>query len=485
MSKKVVIVNEKPSQARNFAKALGGKTGKLSDGSDYEIVNLVGHIFSLVDVHKQVDKADEEKFHKWSWDTIPFNPDDFHWRKAQNPKTTDIMKNLKAALTGADECVCATDFDPSGEGALLFAEPVLEKLKYKGKLSRAYFVDESPNEIRKAIDNRKEIKDPRLWDELAKANCRSRFDFLSISWTRMTTLAAADEGKRAVTRQGRLKSVMVYLVGEQIQLCNSYVKKPFFEAAYVDENGHWYRRKPDKADRKENKADVDLSSFGPSPVKVDKVEQKKTAPGRLLDLAGLSGILASRGYKPKSVLGVYQKMYEDNVLSYIRTEDRVVTPEQYNELLKNKDKIARCVGVDPALLTHTAPRKQHIGNGSHGANRPGPNVPASLDDVEAKYGKLGRAIYQILAKQTLAIFGEDYVYEHQTGHIELHPDFVGSANVPVSMGFKAIFDAEAETADKKSAEEDPDKDGGEGKPLKTCNKHNQRGSQPKTLLAYG
>ncbi len=164
-------------------------------------------------------------------------------------------------------------------------------------------------------------------------------------------------------------------------------------------------------------------------------------------------------------MAVYQKMYDDQIVSYPRTEDNTITPEQFQELLPLVDAIARLVKVDPGLLTHRKPRGTHVKKqGAHGANRPGTRVPKSLESL-ASYGRCGPAIYELLARNYLAMLAEDYEYEHQVGHIDAHPEFVGTANVPKVMGFRAIFDSSLQTKDAK--EEDTEKDGGENLPLGT------------------
>src|SRR5690606_1740610 len=124
--------------------------------------------------------------------------------------------------------------------------------------------------------------------------------------------------------------------------------------------------------------------------------------------------LVGKGIKAQLVLSTYQKMYESQVVSYPRTEDKTITPEQFNELAPLVDKIAAVVGVDVKHLTHREPRKTHVKpQGAHGANRPGPSVPSSLDDVEQRFGRAGRLIYETLGKNYLAMIAEDYVYEQQ------------------------------------------------------------------------
>ncbi|GAP05170.1 topoisomerase-like protein, partial [Fructobacillus tropaeoli] len=61
-------------------------------------------------------------------------------------------------------------------------------------------------------------------------------------------------------------------------------------------------------------------------------QQKETQPPKLLDLASLSAILAKEGFQAKEVASTYQKLYEAKIVSYPRTEDKTITPEQYEDL---------------------------------------------------------------------------------------------------------------------------------------------------------
>lgn len=70
--------------------------------------------------------------------------------------------------------------------------------------------------------------------EYVKADVRSRWDFLSLQLTRLSTHAARTQGYRVVVRQGRLKSVMTKLVADQLDLVKAYKKKPFYEVKYKD-----------------------------------------------------------------------------------------------------------------------------------------------------------------------------------------------------------------------------------------------------------
>ncbi len=420
--------------------ALGGQRGSYK-GADYEVTNLRGHLYEFVLPHQMVAGSLADSYQKWDLDKLPWNLQDLSWKREPQKNVSDVIKNLKAALSRGDEIVIATDLDPSGEGDLLFWEAI-DELGFLGKrFSRMEFTDESKASIQKAFEQRRPVKSMQDEGDYRKAMYRSQFDFLSMQFTRIATAMGRASGQDLVLRQGRLKSAMVKLVGDQQNAHEDYAKKPFFQKRFRDENDVMYTN-PEEP-RFDDKSQVP-QQYGPSSVVLDRKTTRQTAPPKLLDLAALSSMLVGKGIKAKLTLATYQKMYEEQVVSYPRTEDKTITPEQFDELTPLVDRIAGVVGVDAGLLTHREPRGTHVKpKGAHGANRPGPKVPSSLDEVEQKYGKAGRLIYETLAKNYLAMLAEDYVYEQHKGHVEKYPDFVGIANVPRSPGWRAVFDPDA------------------------------------------
>ena len=438
----LAILTEKPSAARNFATALGGQAGTYN-GEEYRIVNARGHLLELRPPERQVREDQSEYYRIWDVDS-PWKLEDIAWEKdvVRQNGIPDVLSRIGATMRTSDEVVIATDDDPSGEGELLAFE-ILQYFGWQGKTSRMYFPDESPKSIQQAFVNRKPLSaDPMKDGDYVKALTRQKWDFMSMQWTRIATCTAGTCGYRRILRMGRLKSVIVSLVGDQEELLKQYKKIPYFEIRFKDENGNTYIKKDD-AERVPDKTQLDLSAYTASDVAVTSQEQKRTAPGKLLDLAGISAILAAKGFKPKRILDTYQKMYDAHELSYPRTEDKKITPAQFNELLPLIDDICRVVGVDPALLTVRTPRSTHVDEkaGSHGANRPGQSVPTSLDDLEKRYGPEAPAIYELVARSYLAMLAEDYIYTQQKGYLSRYPDFKGVSNIPVSMGYKQIFDA--------------------------------------------
>lgn len=439
------ILAEKPSAARNMAKALGGTTGTYN-GEQYLIVAARGHLYELVDPKDQVTKALSDKYKSWDLSNLPWDEHELNWKYRPNSELKDIssiLSTIKNQLAKCDEVCIGTDDDPTGEGELLAWE-ILDQLNVSArKWSRMYFVDESAKELQKAFVNRKQIKSMQSDMDYVKAFYRSRWDFMSMQFTRIATKCG--DGK-SVLRQGRLKSAMVLLVGDALKALNDYKKIPYYQNRFKDENGVVYTNPEEPSFPK--KEDVP-NAYHRSDVVFDGAQMKSTAPPKMLDLASLSARLVTKGYKAKAITDTYQNMYESQVVSYPRTEDKVITPEQFDELLPLVNKIAKVVGVDSSLLTHRTPRSTHVKTGgAHGANRPGTNVPGSLDEL-SKYDVRGasgcaKEIYILLAKNYLATLAEDYEYESQKGHVKDFPKFTGTASVPKKMGWKLVYSVDAD-----------------------------------------
>lgn len=447
----VGILAEKSSAARNFAKALGGQSGTYN-GESYVIAFARGHLFELKQPVDQVAPAKRERYGSWALKDLPWDVNDFTFEREKKKDTSKLLADIKKTLSSCDSIAVCTDLDPSGEGFLLAWEVISELGLAHKPIYRMYFTDESPASIQKAFVSRKRIASPEDHDEYRMAWLRSRWDFLSMQWTR---IASELVDKRAIVRQGRLKSAMTVLVGDQLKAHRSWKKVPFYEPRFRDENGVMYID-PD-AQRFAHESDVDLSGLHASSVTVDSKTMKRSGPPRMLDLAGLSALLSAKGVKAAEVLKTYQALYEAQICSYPRTEDKHVTKEQFAELVRNAPAIARAVGIDPSLLTHTAARSTHVkDSGAHGANRPGPNIPSSLAEVENKYGKTGAMIYELLARSALAVLAEDYEYEVQKGHVTDFPAYVGSCSVPKKQGWKAVLGGAS------MADDDDDENNGAG-----------------------
>lgn len=463
-----LILAEKPSAAKNFIAALGGVSGTF-DGHSYKIVNSRGHLLTFVEPQKMVDPSLEEQYASWSLKDMPWKASELNWKKTyqkgKNPRTgkvettKSLVDSIKQASSDANAIVIATDTDPSGEGDLLAWE-IIKAIGWTKKVYRANFVDEGKASIQKAMKSLTDVSDSNKHGAYLKSEARNKWDFLSMQLTRIATTVARTGGYSVrVANQGRLKSVILFKIYDQLRAIDNYVKKPYYEVRFKDENGHNYTRKFDDAVdawrfEQETQANKDKANYHDSPVANVKRTKKTKAPDKLLDLSGLSSILSKKGYPAKGVLATYQKMYEAQVVSYPRTEDKTITPGQWQDLDPLVDKIADLVGVDKSLLTHRKPRPTHVkAQGAHGANRPGLKVPSSLSSLDSTYGRGAKDIYLILAKNYLAMYGEDYEYESVSANLKDYPDFKTSFSIPIALNYKAIFDSSAANSDDDDDEE--------------------------------
>ena len=438
----LAILAEKPSAMRNMIKAFGGESGNF-DGCDFKICAARGHLYEFDDPEKQVDESLKDKYHSWLISNMPWDPKDFKWIYKKKSDVSDTLRVIKDTFKQCDEIVIATDDDPSGEGTLLAAEIIINLGFDKNrKISRMFFADESVKELQKAFKNRKYFKSVYDDPDYIKALYRTKWDFLSMQFTRIATKLGDN---KSVLRQGRLKSAMVLLVGDQLAKIAAYKKTPYYQYRFQDENRNIFTWDDEpKFDKKE---DVPGGKYHDSNVIVGEKVRKMSAPPKLIDLATLSARLSTKGFKAKEVLDTYQKMYEAQVVSYPRTEDKAITLEQFNELLPHCDDIARVINVDPGLLTHKKPRASFVKEGmAHGANRPGVNVPKSLSDL-SQYGKCAEDIYKILAASYLAMLCEDYEYDAQDAYLEDYNNFKSHVNTPVKPGWKAVYNDDTDEID--------------------------------------
>lgn len=439
-----MILCEKETAKKNFEIALGGITGNrslITDNDTFILESANGHLLSLVSPEAQVQVDKKEYYQKWNLKNLPWDKSDFGWKKEPIRTTYKNLKRIEKIANNTDAIIIATDNDPSGEGDLIGNE-ILSYLGWNKKAYRILFEDETKKSINRAFENLIDITDS-LTGGYLKGLARERFDYFTMQYTRLATLLSMKKGyKYGIVRAGRLKSVIVDIVYQQEEAIRQYKRIPYYEARYVDDNGHMYSRTykagmdfrkffSAEAVKEKNTLDDDV------PEKTESLLLEKEPP-MLPDLSTMNAELTKKGYT--DIRKVYQKMYYQHYVSYPRTEDSVITKEQYNELRPLANKIADVVRVDKSLLTKFEIRDKHLGSScAHGANRPGTRVPENMKEIERKFGTVGVAIYTYIAKSFLAICAEDYVYERKTAVLKNHPDYWSRYDKPVSQGFQIIL----------------------------------------------
>lgn len=440
------LLAEKTKAMGKMSGFLGGKSGTFN-GHSYLFTSAQGHLLEYPDPTKMLRNPKLASQYTWHRKSL-WNPQDFKWNKVpKSDKAKRMIKNIAAAAHKCRAIVICTDNDPSGEGDVLGYE-IVRYIGWKGPVYRIRFSAVTEGEFKTALKKMSNMNLPKNHGILTKGVGRGIWDYMSIQLTRHATTDVRVAGFRVHTvNEGRLKSVILCLIYNRLQARKNYVRHPYFEVQFRDDNGYVYSRKmrndnDKKRYRHQSQQDCQeaLQQYHPSAVGNIEKSKRTQAPGPLLNLADLGARLDPLGFSPENVQNTYQKMYEDNIVSYPRTEDEKITKEQFDDLLPHVNQIADVVGVDKSLLTHRTPRKKHLTkHADHGANRPGTTVPSSLNALK-KYGNAGPYIYKTLAKNYLAILCEDYVYTHVTANLKDYPQFSTSFNKPVQRNYKTVFD---------------------------------------------
>lgn len=454
---KVLILCEKATAMDTFAKALKGRSGQkrifasLTDSPDeFQLTRAQGHLLELADPDQQVPSEQSEAYKKWTLDEIPWNYTNFKWikrpiidkRTNSDKNSKDLLERIRKEASDKDAVIIATDTDPSGEGDVIGWE-ILNYIGWNKKVYRIKFEDSVPS-ILKGLENPYEIIQAQH-GRYMKGLSRQFYDFLTMQYTRVATLLGRKQGyDYGVVRTGRLKAVIVGFIAKQWQEIDNYVKIPFYEARYRDENNYEYARKYEVGDTfrhtDKNDAIAEAKTLTDDVPVLKEKKVKRRQPPSLLDLSMLAAIIHDKGFATSLIESTYQNMYEQGYVSYPRTADTKISQAQFDELLPLANRIAEVVGIDTSLLTHRTLRNVHgVAECEHGPNRPGLNVPKSLRELEEKFDKVGVEIYKVLAKSFLSILAEDYVYEEYTGSLENHPEYITKYRKPIELNFLEIL----------------------------------------------
>ncbi len=356
---KYLFIAEKPSVAKEFAKALKENMRSFDgymESDSYVVTWCVGHLVTM-----SYPDAYDEKLKKWSFDTIPFIPDKFKYEVISS--VSKQFNTVKGLLNRADVSRIYVCTDSGREGEYIY-RLVEQMANVKGKERRRVWIDsQTEEEINRGI---KEAKDLSFYDSLSDAAyLRAKEDYLmGINFSRVLTLKYGNDVKnylkkdKAVISVGRVMTCVLGMVVNREREIRNFVKTPFYRVVQSlpvkDEfiTGEWrvtdesvYKDSP--ALYKENgfkeKADAEkLIAYIEAPEKekavVTKIEKKKESknPPLLYNLAELQND-CSKLFKisPDQTLSYVQELYEKKLVTYPRTDARVLSTAVAKEIYKN------------------------------------------------------------------------------------------------------------------------------------------------------
>ena len=442
---KYLYIFEKPSARREGVKALGGDSG-VFEGEEYATVNLIGHILQGYKPEEQAKDSYKETVGGFgNVAGIPWSPEYFDFRKRQPSESLGdtagkILKTIQGYLNAGYVPVIATDLDPSCEGDAVGHE-VLDYLGYTGPRYREYHLDESIKEFQKAFREKKLLTDDDA--RKRKAYFRADADYMSQQLTRVATIEVQRKGYKLPkpVDVGRLKSRILDILGEQIKKVAEYKPSSVYESRYKLDNLILTNK---EVKQFQTEAEWDPEGL-PLEAKVREVGQVPgvTVPPKALTFNQLSGLMSKQGMSLGTTEKLYQAMYEadgdgkgNGYVTYPRTEDNFISPEQFKEITPLLDDILNVIGLPSAAFTHRSPRPTHVKTGgAHGANRPGLAVPKSLEDLDVKFGKGAGAIYKAVASRFVMMYLEDTEWiRHDYKTVGTEVPFTGSVKIITKQG---------------------------------------------------
>ena len=373
---KALYIAEKPSVAQEFAKALkinGQRRDGYLESQDSVVTWCVGHLVTMSYPEKY-----DIKYKRWSFDTLPFLPREFKYEVIPGvQKQFEIVKGL---LNREDVDTIYVCTDSGREGEYIY-RLVAQMAGVHGKKEKRVWIDsQTEEEIMRGI---REAKDLSAYDNLsASAYLRAKEDYLmGINFSRVLTLRYGNSVSNYLNTKyqaisvGRVMTCVLGMVVRREREIRAFVKTPFYRVlssiALEGENfeGEWravegsryfqtpylYKENGFKEKAYAEKLIQELSVSQPLQCTVEKIERKKENrnPPLLFNLAELQNV-CSKLFKisPDETLKIVQELYEKKLVTYPRTDARVLSTAAAKEIYKNISGLRN--------YEHTAEIAQHI-----------------------------------------------------------------------------------------------------------------------------
>ncbi len=498
MANKSVYIAEKPSVAQAFASALkinfSRRDGYLE--SDEAIVTwCVGHLVTM-----SYPEVYDEKYAKWSFDTLPFIPGDYKYEVIRNvSKQFNIVKGLLNRDDVETIYICT---DSGREGEYIY-RLVDMQANVKGKKRKRVWIDsQTEDEILRGI---REAKDDSEYDNLgASAFLRAKEDYLmGINFSRALTLRYAYSIKnylgldKCVISVGRVMTCVLGIVVDREREIRNFVKTPFYRVlggamingkkcdaewrvtpdSHFDGSPELYSEKGFKAKESAEKLIREVGTSDRNAC-VEKCETKKEVknPPLLYNLAELQND-CSRFFKinPDETLAIAQELYEKKLTTYPRTDARVMSSaiaKVISQNIKGLTSYEPCSVFARAILQHESykgiEKTRYVNDKAitdHYAIIPtgqGLSAISSLSPTSAK-------VYEIIVRRFLAVFYPPATYQKVALELSLpnldnegkREHFFANFKILTGKGYLHVMDYSFLKKKDKDGEEDSSKEGDE------------------------
>ena len=476
---KKLFIAEKPSVAAEFAKALKVPTGRKNgylEGDSVIVTWCVGHLITMSYPEKY-----DEKFKRWSLDTLPFLPKEFKYEVIDGVKTQFDTVSKLLNREDVDTIYICTDSGREGEYIYRLVDMMAG---VKDKVRKRVWIDsQTEEEILRGI---KDAKDWSYYDNLsAAAFLRAKEDYLmGINFSRILTLKYSRNVAnflkldRAVLSVGRVMTCVVGMVVNREREIRNFVKTPFYKVLAKFENqgmfidGEWkvnekskYFNSPmlykDNGFREKIYAQKliehveEIANENGREAEVLSNEKKKEVknPPLLFNLAEAQNECSKRfKISPDETLKIIQELYEKKLVTYPRTDARVLS----SAVAKEIDKNIRGLCKFPLLAdfandilnkgTYKNISKTKYVNDSQITDHYA-IIPTGFGNMNS-LGRLQMLIYELICRRFLAIFYPPAIYQKFAIKFGIGDEiFVTNTKVCIERGFLDVLSPLKEEGD--------------------------------------
>ena len=451
---KSVYIAEKPSVAQEFAKALKLNT-KRRDGyleSDEAIVTwCVGHLVTM-SYPEEYDPA----LKRWNLQTLPFIPEEFKYEVI--PSVAKQFQIVSGILNRKDVDTIYVCTDSGREGEYIY-RLVEQEAHVEGKKRRRVWIDsQTEEEILRGI---REAKDLSEYDNLgASAYLRAKEDYLmGINFSRLLTLKYGNsisnflQTKYSVVSVGRVMTCVLGMVVRREREIRDFVKTPFYRVlSTIDAQGHtfegeWRAVKGShyfesydlykENGFKERKKAEELIQYLQTPddesvnvagiqgqlglnCRIESIEKKKEKknPPLLYNLAELQNDCSKRfKISPDETLRIVQELYEKKLVTYPRTDARVLSTAVAKEITRNLNGLSKYPMAAPYMQDilnfgsyKTLAKTRYVNDKQitdHYAIIPTGQGLNALNTVSST----AKGVYDLIVRRFLSIFYPPAVYQ--------------------------------------------------------------------------
>ena len=468
---KKLFIAEKPSVATEFAKALkvptGRKNGYLED-DDIIVTWCVGHLVTMSYPEKY-----DERLKRWSLDTLPFLPKEFKYEIIDGVKNQFTIVSNLLNREDVDTIYICTDSGREGEYIYRLVDMMAN---VQGKIRKRVWIDsQTEDEILRGI---REAKDWSEYDNLsAAAFLRAKEDYLmGINFSRILTLkysrnvASFLKLDRAVLSVGRVMTCVVGMVVNREREIRNFVKTPFFKVLGKFENqgmsidGEWkvnekskYFNSPmlykDNGFREKIYAEELISHIekiadenNREAVVLSNEKKKETKnPPLLFNLAEIQNECSKRfKISPDETLKIIQELYEKKLVTYPRTDARVLSGAVAKEIDKNIKglcKFSALADFANDILgkgTYKNISKTKYVNDSQITDHYA-IIPTGFGNMNL-LSKLSLSVYELICRRFLSIFYPPAIYQKFAIRFGIGDEiFIANTKVCVERGFLDIL----------------------------------------------